>query len=137
MELTTKSFQQEVIESDIPVLLECWASWCLPCKQIEPALERLANKFAGTCKVVKINVDKNPMISTQYEVKGLPSFMTFVNGKEYERKVGALTDKQLIEMITKAIEEFQDMKGKRNGDEMTAEEEERIIEERLRNLGYL
>jgi len=137
MELTTKSFQHEVIESDIPVLLECWASWCLPCKQIEPALERLAKKFEGKCKVLKINVDKNPAISTRYEVKGLPSFMTFVNGNEYERKVGAQTDKQLTEMIEKAIEEFQNVKGKNTEDELTPEEEARIIEERLRNLNYL
>ncbi len=137
MEITTKSFQHDVIESDIPVLLECWASWCLPCKQIEPALERLTKKFEGTCKVLKINVDKNPSISTRYEVKGLPAFITFVDGEEYERKVGSLTDARLTEMVEKAIEEFQKVKKKHTENELTPEEEERIIEERLRNLNYL
>ncbi len=137
MEITTKSFQHDVIESEIPVLLECWASWCLPCKQIAPALERLAKKFEGKCKVLKINVDKNPTVSTRYNVKGLPSFMTFVNGNEYERKVGSLTDAQLTEMIEKAIEEFQHVTQKNTENELTPEEEARIIEERLRDLNYL
>ena len=85
----------------------------------------------------KINIDKNPMISTRYEIKGLPSFITFVNGHEYERKVGSQTDDQLRDMIERAIEEFQKVKKKNTDDELTPEEEARIIEERLRNLNYL
>ena len=92
-EITTKSFQEEVLDSKIPVLLECWASWCLPCKQIDPTLERLSEKYEGKCKILKINIDKNPNISKRYEVKGLPTFITFINGK--------LLDKQLFEMIEK------------------------------------
>lgn len=136
MELTTKSFQHEVLESEIPVMLECWASWCLPCKQVDPTLERLAQKFEGTCKVLKINVDKNPMMSSRYNVQGLPSFITFINGEECERRVGSQTDAQLMEMIENAIAKCQSVKKNTNG-ELTPEEEARIIEERLRNLNYL
>lgn len=135
MEITTKAFEHEVLEAEVPVLLECWASWCLPCKQIEPTLERLSKDFAGKCKLVKINVDKNPTISTRYGIQGLPCFMTFVDGVEYERKVGSLSDKHLIEMIEKAILQFQAPSEK--DQEMTEEEEQQIVEEQLRNLGYL
>ncbi|MBA7516575.1 hypothetical protein ES705_08623 [subsurface metagenome] len=136
MEITTKSFQNEVIDSDIPVMIECWASWCLPCKQIEPILDKLKEKYEGKCKVLKINIDKNPKISRRYAIKGLPSFITFVNRKEFERRVGAQTDEQLINMIKRAINEFENLK-KKNEEDALDEREQKIIEERLKNLDYM
>ena len=106
MEITTKSFKKEVLESNIPVLLECWASWCLPCKQIEPALEQLSEKYIGKCKVLKVNIDKNPTISKKYSVRGLPTFVIFTNGEEQDRLVGAQTYDVLSELLEKAINNF-------------------------------
>ena len=106
MEITAKSFPAEVIQSSVPVFIECWASWCLPCKQVESVLERLKKKFDGRCEVLKINVDRNPIISIQYKINGLPSFLTFINGKEFERRVGSQTEEQLIVMILNAVKEF-------------------------------
>jgi len=106
MEITTKSFQKGVLESKIPVLLECWASWCLPCKQIDPTLKQLSEKYRGRCKVLKINIDKNPDIAKKFNIRGLPSFFTFYNGKQFERKVGSLSDDELDEMINKALEYY-------------------------------
>ncbi len=137
MEITTKSFQSEVIESDIPVLIECWASWCLPCKQVEPTLEKLKENYRGKCNVLKINVDKNPNISNPYGIKGLPTFMTFIKGKEFERCVGSHTDEQLIAMIERSIKEFNNLNKKNSDTIKSARIEKKIIKERLKDLGYL
>ncbi len=130
MELTTKSFKHKVIQSDLPVLMECWASWCLPCKQIDPTLNKLAEKYQNKCKIFKVNLDRNPVISRDYNVKGLPTFMTFLNGQEFERRTGSQTDTQLEAMITKVIQEY-------HNQSKTELDEDEIIENTLKDLGYL
>ena len=135
MDITTRGFKEEVLNSDIPVLLECWASWCLPCKQVDPTLQRLAKEHEGECKVLKINIDRNPSISKEYNVKGLPAFMLFVDGEEKNRLVGAQSDESLIELIQEGIECQNSDEAAEEGE--TSDEEQKIIEERLRQLGYL
>jgi len=131
-EITTKSFKNEVIESSVPVLIECWASWCLPCKQIDPALNLLAETYKDRCKILKINIDRNPVISRDYKVQGLPAFLLFVNGKEVDRKTGSQTDEQLQKLIEQALSES----GK-EGSSDSSKKEEDIIKDRLRDLGYM
>ncbi len=137
MELTTKQFKEKVLNSDKPVLVECWASWCLPCKQIEASLKRLKEEYAGRCNVYKINIDRNPVISRDYTVKGLPTVMTFFDGKELERKVGSISDNDLKTLAENAIQSADASGTQTEEAAMSEEEEQKIIEQRLKDLNYM
>ncbi len=103
MKLTDANFGSEVLEGDTPVLVEFWASWCLPCKAMDPLIDRIEREYDGKIKIGKLNVDQNPKTALQYNIKGLPVFILFESGNILERKVAALTDNQLREIIGKAI----------------------------------
>jgi thioredoxin 1 len=95
------SFEQDVLQSDVPVLVDFWAAWCGPCRMIAPTVEAVAEKYAGNAKVVKVDVDENPSISQRYGIKGIPTLILFKNGKEEERVVGATSKEALSRMIDK------------------------------------
>ena len=97
--LTDKNFSKEVLEVEIPVLVDFWASWCPPCKMMDPMLNKLAQELSGKAKIVKINVDQNPYSSSDYLITGVPTFIFFYKGKEVTRCVGAQSKKQLLDMI--------------------------------------
>ena len=99
MEVSDKTFHKEVIQSELPVLIEYWASWCLPCKMIEYVLQELEDEYNGKIKIVKLNVDRNRNIPRKYELTGIPTFMTFKKGEIIETKVGAQSKKELTNMI--------------------------------------
>jgi len=99
LRLTDRNFRQDVFQSEIPVLVDFWASWCPPCKVVEPVIEELASEYAGTVKFGKINVDQNPRVAAEYQIKGVPTFVLFNSGKIVERRVGAQSKKQLQEML--------------------------------------
>ena len=106
--LTNNNFKQEVLESQIPVLVDFWASWCPPCKMIDPVIDELSKKLKGVIKVTKINVDQNPGPASDYNIVGVPTFIVFKNEKELIRRVGAQSKQQLFSMIKEAGIKFEE-----------------------------
>jgi thioredoxin 1 len=104
MELYDNNFDEEVFQSELPVLIELWASWCPPCKMMEPVMNSLEKQYEGKVKVCKINIDKNPQTSDKFDVKGVPTFLLVKAGKVIERAVAAKTEDQLKEMINKVLQ---------------------------------
>jgi thioredoxin 1 len=98
-EVNDASFRQEVLESDIPVLIDFWAPWCGPCKVISPVVEELAGEYEGRVKVVKMNVDDNSQTPSQYGVRGIPNLVLFRGGKVADQIVGAVPKARLADAI--------------------------------------
>jgi len=103
LRFTDTNFEEEVLQSKVPVLVEFWASWCVPCKMVEPILDKLAQIYNGKVKIGKLNVDQNPKMRAKYQIKGVPTFIIFISGEEVERKVAAHSEAQLREMLDKII----------------------------------
>ncbi|MEO7067652.1 MAG: thioredoxin [Rhodanobacter sp.] len=97
------AFEQEVLKSETPVLLDFWAEWCGPCKSIGPMLEELAAEYAGKLRVVKVNIDENQQTPRAYGVRGIPTLMMIKNGKVEATQIGAVGKRQLSQMIDKVI----------------------------------
>lgn len=103
IEVTDGNFQSEVIDSDVPVLVDFWAVWCGPCRTIAPVVEELAGEYAGKLKVGKLDVDNNPEVSMKFGVRSIPTLMIFKKGHVVEQIVGALPKRSLVEKITPHI----------------------------------
>ncbi|MDU0809887.1 MAG: thioredoxin TrxA [Burkholderia sp.] len=93
------SFEQDVIKSDKPVLVDFWAEWCGPCKMVEPILEEVAKDYDEKIQIVKINVDNNQETSAKFSVRGIPALILFKNGVVIAQKVGALSKSQLTDFL--------------------------------------
>lgn len=97
--LTDETFEKEVLQSNIPVLVDYWAEWCGPCKMIAPILDSLTDEYAGKLKISKLNIDDNRQVVLKYKVRGIPTLMIFKNGNVEATKVGALSKSQLTAFI--------------------------------------
>ena len=97
------TFEQDVLKSSTPVLVDFWAEWCGPCKLIAPHLEAVASELGDKVQVVKVNIDENPLTPTRYGARGIPTLMIFKNGEVAATKVGAMPKTKLVEWIESSI----------------------------------
>jgi len=102
VEVNRNNFQQEVLESSIPVLVDLWAPWCMPCRMISPIVEELGSENQGKLKVCKLNTDENQNIAARYGIQGIPTLLFFKDGQEVDRIVG-VTPKPIIQQKLDAI----------------------------------
>jgi thioredoxin 1 len=102
-ETSDGTFEDDVLKSDRPVLVDFWAAWCAPCRMLAPTVEAVAEKYASSASVVKVNVDDNPSVSQRFGIKGIPTLILFKNGKEEERVVGATSEQAISRMLDKHV----------------------------------
>lgn len=103
IELTGTNFEQEVTNSDIPVLVDFWASWCGPCQMVVPVLDEISKEYTGKLKVGKVNVDEAPDLAAKYGVMSIPTLIVFKNGEVANQTVGALPKEKLVEFFNSYI----------------------------------
>ena len=97
--ISDESFEEEVLQSEQPVLIDYWAEWCGPCKMIAPVLDEIATEYSDRLKVVKLNIDDNPQTPPKYGIRGIPTLMVFKNGQVEATKVGAVSKAQLTAFL--------------------------------------
>lgn len=97
--VTDASFEADVLQSEVPVLVDYWAEWCGPCRMIAPALEDLAEHYGSRVKIAKVNVDENPEVPAKFGIRGIPTLMIFKGGEMVDMKVGALPKAQLAAFL--------------------------------------
>jgi len=101
--VTDNTFAKEVLNADIPVLVDFWAEWCVPCRTIAPILDEVATEYSGKLKVVKLDVDQNKDSAGKYQVRGIPTLILFKGGELEANKVGIVTKSQLVAFIESSL----------------------------------
>ena len=102
-ELSQTNFDQEVLQSPTPVLVDLWAAWCGPCRMLAPVVETLAGQYAGKLKVGKVNVDDHPQVAARYGIMNIPTLLLFKGGQEVDRIVGVVPKEELARRIEKVL----------------------------------
>ena len=103
IDVTDATFDEEVIKSDTPVLVDFWADWCAPCKMIAPIVVELSDEFDGKVKFAKVDVDSNPKVATNYGIRGIPTLLIFNDGKPVDQVVGAVPKSVLKSRLDEAL----------------------------------
>ena len=101
--VTDVSFKADVLDSDVPVLVDFWAPWCGPCRMVAPVVEEIADQYAGQVKVVKLNTDENPNTASQYGIRSIPTLMIFKGGQRVDMVVGAVPKTTLASTLEKYL----------------------------------
>ena len=101
--ISDESFEEEVLQSERPVLIDYWAEWCGPCKMIAPVLDEIATEYSDRLKVVKLNIDDNPQTPPKYGIRGIPTLMVFKNGQVEATKVGAVSKVELTAFLNDSL----------------------------------
>ncbi|MEG4811474.1 thioredoxin [Microcoleus sp. F8-D3] len=102
-QVTDSSFKQEVLDSEVPVLVDFWAPWCGPCRMVAPVVDEIAQQYEGQVKVVKVNTDENPQVASQYGIRSIPTLMIFKGGARVDMVVGAVPKTTLANTLEKYI----------------------------------
>ncbi|NCC23837.1 MAG: thioredoxin [Deltaproteobacteria bacterium] len=102
-QISDNNFESEVLKNDLPVLVDFWAPWCGPCRAITPVVEELAQEYAGTVKIVKMNVDENPATPNRFGIRAIPTLILFKGGEVVEQVTGAVSKASLKQMISSKI----------------------------------
>jgi thioredoxin 1 len=101
IEITQANFEQEVLQSKEPVLVDFWAEWCGPCKMIGPALDEIATEQAGRVKIAKVNVDHNPELAARFSIQSIPTLLYFAGGEMRDQTIGAISKKAIVSRLEK------------------------------------
>ena len=101
--VTDASFEQDVLKSDVPVLVDFWAPWCGPCRMVAPIVDEIAKEFEGKIRVFKLNTDENPNVASQYGIRSIPTLMVFKGGQKVDTVVGAVPKTTLSSTISKYL----------------------------------